>query len=169
LINNISKNLIQLNTHIKNSKRGLPEEIFIFISKTTPLVNVDLLIKDKYHGVLLTWRDDRIYGKGWHIPGGIVRFKESFAERINKVAEEELGSKVVFSEVPLFIKENIHPTRNVRGHFISILFSCQLLTKPYDILKYKGGMPKKNQWQWHSKCPPNILPVHKYYGPFINK
>ena len=52
----------------------------------TPLVNVDLLIKDSGR-TLLTWRDDEFYGPGWHIPGGILGFKERALDRLAKVAE----------------------------------------------------------------------------------
>ena len=57
--------------------QDLPEELFRFISTISPLVNVDLLIKDDTNRTLLTWRDDEHYGAGWHVPGGIIRFKES--------------------------------------------------------------------------------------------
>lgn len=38
-------------------EQGLPEELFPFVSQITPLVNVDLLIRDPQCGVLLTWRE----------------------------------------------------------------------------------------------------------------
>ena len=36
-----------LERHVPNPSVGLPDEVFYYISKTTPLVNVDLLIKDE--------------------------------------------------------------------------------------------------------------------------
>ena len=59
---------------------------FLLVSQLTPLVNVELLIDDKEKGSLLTWRHDEFYGPGWHLPGGIVRFKELASTRIKKVA-----------------------------------------------------------------------------------
>src|SRR3954451_13793393 len=60
---------------------GLPEEFFLFLSRYTPIVNVDLLIQEAIgedrRRTLLTWRDDETYGAGWHVPGGIIRYKES--------------------------------------------------------------------------------------------
>ena len=32
---------------IKNPKKGLPEKIFLFLSRISPMINVDLLIKNK--------------------------------------------------------------------------------------------------------------------------
>ena len=60
----------------KNPTKGLSEETFLLISQLTPMVNVELLIQDKNKGTLLTWRHDKFYGPAWHLPGGIIRFKE---------------------------------------------------------------------------------------------
>ena len=82
-----------LSSSIKDSREGLPKEVFLFISKLTPIVNVDLLIQDERKRTLLTWRDDGFYAPGWHIPGGIIRFKESTATRIQAVGRQELGAE----------------------------------------------------------------------------
>ena len=52
---------------------GLPEPLFLFATTLMPVVNVDLLVADEQRRLLLTWRDDVHYGKGWHIPGGCVQ------------------------------------------------------------------------------------------------
>ena len=75
---------------------GLPDSVFYYISRTTPLVNVDLLIKDENGRTLLSWRNDQYAGIGWHLPGGIVRFKERLETRVEKVAETEIGTAVRF-------------------------------------------------------------------------
>ncbi|MDB4264988.1 hypothetical protein N9893_02880, partial [bacterium] len=83
--------ITSLDRSIQNATEGLPDEVFYFVSRTTPLVNVDLLIKDEDGRTLLAWRDDLYSGTGWHVPGGIVRFKETFESRVLKVAEIEIG------------------------------------------------------------------------------
>lgn len=65
----LSELLDQVREQIPNAKQGLPQEVFYFVSELTPLINVDLLIKDKSGRTLLTWRDDKFYGPAWHIPG----------------------------------------------------------------------------------------------------
>lgn len=55
----------------------LSEEVFLFISRVTPLVIVDLLIQDSVRRTLLTWRSDQFYGLGWHVPSGIIRYKKN--------------------------------------------------------------------------------------------
>ena len=91
-------------------QRDLPEDIFLLISRLIPIVNVDLLIKDSQNRTLLTWREDEIYGAGWHLPGGVIRFRETAAECVRKVALDELGADVWFEATPIWVAEIIDPS-----------------------------------------------------------
>ena len=163
----IKKIIDSLESLIKNPSKGLPEDIFLFISKITPMVNVDLLIKDERDDTLLTWRADDYYPPGGHIPGGIVRYKETISDRINAVAASELGADIEFKKDPLAINEVILPSRKVRGHFISLLYECTLIDSLDKNLRHEKGIPKPGQWAWHEKCPNNIIQVHEMYRKFI--
>lgn len=163
----LSKAISFIEAAIGDPSKGLPEDVFLLISRISPMVNVDLLIKNQNNQTLLTWRDDIYYKAGWHVPGGIIRFKETAADRIRAVANTELGCEVKFCEVPLAIHECIDGDRRDRGHFISLLFSCSLLTAPAPILEYKSGQPRLNQWKWHDNCPQNILSVQEIYRKYF--
>lgn len=156
-----------LGSYIENPSKGLPEEIFHFISRITPIVNVDLLIKNKQKQTLLTWRDDGYFPPSWHIPGGIIRYKEKASDRIIAVASSELGAKVTFKREPLTINEVIDPLWEVRGHFISLLYECSLITPLDEGLEFKKGSPRSGEWAWHSKCPDNLIPVHEMYRKYM--
>jgi colanic acid biosynthesis protein WcaH len=163
----LNKAIDLLESLIKNPQEGLPEDIFLLVSRITPIVNVDLLIKNEENHTLLTWRDDGYYPPGWHIPGGIVRYKETISDRINAVAASELGAEIKFKKDPLAINEVIHPSRRVRGHFISLLYGCTLISSLDKNLRYEKGIPKPGEWWWHNKCPGNIISVHEMYRKFI--
>lgn len=83
------KNAIE-NLKIEMKKEGiLPEtglgnDLFLFSSTLAPVVNVDLLITNPKQQILLAWRNDPHSGIGWHIPGGCVRFKETFGRKDTK-------------------------------------------------------------------------------------
>ena len=154
-----------LDKQIPNPSSGLPEEVFLFISRITPIVNVDLLIKDENGRVLLSWRDDQYAGTGWHIPGGVVRFKENLEKRLLKVAEAEIGAVVEFDPVPIAINQLIC-NHNTRGHFISILYKCFLSNKyiPKNIgLSYKDP----GYLMWHDSCPENLIKMQEIYRKYI--
>ncbi len=137
--------------------KGLSEEVFLFASRLTPLVNVDLLIRNEEGHVLLTWRDDEIFGSGWHIPGGCVRLGERFADRIKAVAAIELGVSVSFEPIPVGLFETIDPERMNRQHHVSILFDCTL-TSPLNLdLRCNTNPPRPGYWVWHSRRPEKML------------
>jgi len=147
--------------------QGLPHEFFVFLSGFTPLVNVDLLIRDPSAGTLLTWRHDETYGPGWHVPGGIIRYKETAELRIRLTAQRELGADVEFDGEPIAVEQTIHPKRRERGHFISLLYCCRLLGAPSQRLHYATGVPEHGQWAWHRVCPPDLIPEHAHYRRFF--
>lgn len=166
----LSKLLELAHGHIPNSRQGLPPEAFYFVSQLTPLVNVDLLIKDKAGRTLLTWRDDKFHGPAWHIPGGIIRFKEQIEDRVVKVAQSELGASVRFLSEPINVRGLINSERDVRGHFISLLFLCELTSEPDEGLRCEGiASPKQGQWAWHNGSPKNLLRVHEPFRKFIDE
>ena len=146
---------------------GLPEEFFLFLSGFTPLVNVDLLIRDERHRTLLTWRQDETYGAGWHVPGGIIRFKETAEERIRATAHKELGAEVACDPQPIAVEQAIDTVRRERGHFISLVYSCRLLGPPHPALRYLQGEPRRGQWAWHEGCPPDLIAVQAGYRRFF--
>ena len=153
---------------VKNAKKGLSKDIFHFVSSLTPIVNVDLLIKNENHETLLTWRSDEFYGPGWHLPGGVIRFKENPISRIEKVALSELGCQVLYDNSPLTVRSQTADDRDVRGHFISLLYKCSLKTPLSSTMKAFGSTPSNGQWRWHKKAPTDLLSVHESFRVFIN-
>jgi ADP-ribose pyrophosphatase YjhB (NUDIX family) len=156
-----------LESWIGNSIGGLPEEFFLFISRFTPLINVDLLIQDDRRRTLLTWRQDETYGAGWHIPGGIIRYKETAEARIRATALAELGAEVDFEPQPLAIEQTLEPERRERGHFISLVYRCRLAGPPDEALRYSQGTPERGQWAWHEHCPLNLIPAQAWCRRFF--
>ncbi len=146
---------------------GLPDELFYYLSQITPLVNVDLLIRNRTGHTLLSWRDDPYAGKGWHVPGGIVRVKETMESRIQKVAETEIGASVLFDPVPLAVNQIIHPERSIRSHFISLLYKCSL---PDTFTPANRGLSPgdRGYLQWHVSCPHDLIRVHEIYRKYMN-
>jgi len=164
----LAPSIRQLESQIDARAGGLPEELFLFVSRITPLVNVDLLIQDDDRKcTLLTWRSDRFFGPGWHVPGGIIRHKERAADRILAVALLELGAAVTFDAAPIFVHENIRASWRDRGHFISLLYRCRLVGDLDPRLQYAAGEPLVNQWLWHEKCPENLISEQRVYAAFM--
>lgn len=159
--------IAQLESYVENPAEGLPEAVFQFVSRMTPLVNVDLWIRNEAGHSLLTWREDGFYAPSWHVPGGIVRFQERLADRILAVAAGELGTTVKFDPDPVAMNEFILPNQKTRGHGISFLYGCSLLSAPNQTLRYLQGDPKPGQWAWHKSCPDNLIEVQEAYQSYL--
>jgi len=163
-------NMIDAIAHLKeqvpNPNQGLPDEVFYYISSMTPLINVDLLIKDENGRILLAWRDDIYSGTGWHIPGGIIRFKETIEERIEQVALREVGKAVRYDPVPLTVKQVIHHNREKRAHFISLLYNCQL-EGSYVPDNGELTFSDPGYLMWHDDEPSQFLSCHNMYRQYL--
>jgi colanic acid biosynthesis protein WcaH len=158
----------RIDAAVEDARQGLPEPVFLLVSRLTPMVNVDLLIRDEAGRLLLTWRADHYYGAGWHIPGGIIRFKETWERRIAEVARLELGAAVQFDPEPRTIRQAFAPHRDDRGHFISLLFDCTLTGPLPADRQARGDPPANGEWAWHEGFPDNLLAVQRrIYGDLI--
>ncbi len=165
----VKANLDAVMRAVGNPREGLPIDVFRFVSQLTPLVNVDLLLANDAGQHLLTWRDDEFYGPGWHVPGGIIRFKESVASRIGQVAKQELGADVSIEAGPIVLNEVMAPHRDIRGHFIALLYRCVLQSPPTFAKKASGqDVVQHGQWMWHDRCPDNLIAQHEMYRKYLD-
>ncbi len=165
----VKANLDAVLRDVGSPREGLPDDVFRFVSRLTPLVNVDLLLTNATGQHLLTWRDDEFYGPGWHVPGGIIRFKEPAESRIAKVAREELGADVSVASGPVAVYEIMAPHRDIRGHFIALLYRCVLRSPPAPGKQVLGSdVVRPGQWMWHDRCPNDIIVQHEMYRKYLD-
>ena len=93
----LSEIVKQLKSSLGDPSQGLPEEVFLFVAgghADGQRRSVDSR-RRRPHALDLARR--RLLPPGWHIPGGIIRYKETLASRIAAVAETELGTTVQLS------------------------------------------------------------------------
>ena len=163
----MTSHIASLMSSIDDPTVGLPEEIFLFASSIVPMVNVDLLIKDEEGRALLTWREDKYSEAGWHIPGGIIRYKEMLADRIAKVAAGELSAELTSEHELIAVFEFHIMDRRERADFITFLYQCTLSAPPHEALRYTGGEPQHGQWCWFEGVPEDLLSCHRVYEEYL--
>ena len=118
--------LAELLGKIDQPKNGLPQPVFDSLVKIVPFVACELIIEGE-DGYLMTWREDEFF-KGWHFPGGLLRYSEEFDDRIQKTAQKELG--VMIKNYRLILTKN-YP-RSSRGHGVCFIFLCTINEIPKD-------------------------------------
>ena len=149
--------------------RGLGDELFAFASTLTPIVNVDLFVVNGRRQILLSWRDDALCGRGWHIPGGCVRFRETVDQRLRKCALREFGADVTHDAAPFGVYEFIwnEPRaglgdQNERAHHIALAYRCELTG---GIGAAQGAVPEgqPGHLQWFDDLPADCLAIQAPY------
>lgn len=69
----------------------LPKETFVTVIDATPLVSIDLVVRDEDGQVLLGCRLNRPAQGFWFVPGGRVRKNELLDDAFRRLTYEELG------------------------------------------------------------------------------
>lgn len=135
--------LVKLLGKLKHPERGLPQEVFDALVRVVPFIACELVVISPRKELLLVWRDDQ-YWKGWHFPGGLLRYRECWEERIQKIARLELGVRIKRWK---FLFAVNHP-HTVRGHGVSLVWLCRAAQLP------KAG-------KFFTRMPANIIPAHR--------
>ena len=135
---------------ISQPERGLGTELFKAIIAVVPQVAVEAVIVDDINNptkVLLTPRDDHDYPKACHLPGGFIRYGETFLQRLTSVIKTELnvGIKKVKDTMIVY---NLFE-RNNKRHIIGLYFLVQLSANP------------NVAHRWVDYIPKNIVKHHK--------
>lgn len=142
----------------------LPQHLFNYVSTITPLVSVELVIRCPRNKVLLSWRDDDLYGPGWHLPGGVVRYKESLIDRVSLVASIECSIDSFDSCTFLQVNQTINSSRDLRGHFISLIYGLTINYVP----RISHSTLTNGSLALFSASPPNLIAQHLQYSDLIN-
>ncbi len=64
---------------------------FLRIVELTPLVSIDLIIRNDAEQVLLGYRSNSPAKGRWFVPGGIVKKNESLELAFNRISKKEIG------------------------------------------------------------------------------
>ena len=103
-----------------------PSTDFKTIVRSTPLVFIDLIVRDSQGSVLLGKRTNRPAQDFWFVPGGRVLKGESFDYAFKRLIKEELGFNSVESKF-----------KGIYQHFYDDNFSEDDFTTHYLVLAYE--------------------------------
>ncbi|MFA7301429.1 MAG: NUDIX domain-containing protein [Candidatus Shapirobacteria bacterium] len=98
---------------------------FKSIYSRVPRLCIDLLIKTP-EGYLLTLRQKNGYVNQWHMVGGTVYMREKITDAIQRVAVEEIGTKVIVKKFLGYVEYFSEVTERGFGYTVSLTFLCTL-------------------------------------------
>ncbi len=109
---------------MKKFKKLTIEEFKLIYSKV-PRLCIDLIVKTR-KGILLTKRDIPPYKGFWHTPGGTVLLREKIEEAIQRISDDEIGSRVKIKQL---IGVMQFPPDEVTQHSVSIVYLVSPIKK----------------------------------------
>jgi colanic acid biosynthesis protein WcaH len=72
----------------------LPREQFLEVVARTPLVSIDLVVRDSAGRVLLGLRRNAPARGFWFVPGGVIRKNETLDVAFSRISRNELGQEL---------------------------------------------------------------------------
>jgi hypothetical protein len=120
----------------------LPPVLFRFVTEIVATSNVDLLVQDEKHRVLLAWRED------------------AFGHRINSCAKDEFGCALAVAARPVALIQIFDD----RGHSISMCYTAALQGTPSLPLINEGDVPEPGSLRWFDRPPLALYPSHLVYS-----
>ena len=176
--NSITELITQLREQMSrlgiSARTGLGTNLFHFVSSLIPIVNVDLVVFNSKGQILLAMRNDPHCGKGWHIPGGCVRFKETIDSRIKKVAQNELNlTDFTYDKEPMKVFEIMWDkdqrsleNDDERAHFITLAYKCNA---PDSYIIDNQGKTETDVGflRWFDKLPDDLLKIQNCYREIL--
>lgn len=132
------------------SKR-LDSELFKSVVANTPLISVDLIVRNPKYQILLGKRVNRPAQGYWFVPGGRVRKDERLADAFARLVNEELGLTTYGMQDALFLGPFEHfYTDNFSGNDFSTHYV--VLGYQIDIDLLSGQFPEEqhDSYRWFS-------------------
>lgn len=136
------------------AEKWLDESTFKTIVDTTPLVSIDLLVRDADRRILVGKRVNRPAQGFWFVPGGRILKSECIADAFARLTEAELGTRLEISSARYlglyehFYSDSIFTDddNDVSTHYVVSGFEV-ILPEGYSALPYE----QHNEYQWLSE------------------
>lgn len=112
--------------------KKMNEKDFLKIVDATPLVSIDLVVRNTTGEILLGKRVNRPAKGYWFVPGGRIRKNERLSEAMQRIAEAELGISIKLSEAELLgvyehiYDDNFFEEEGINTHYVVLGYAYEL-------------------------------------------
>ena len=116
--------------------RSLTRDEFLCVVRNTPLVSIDIIIKDRQDNVLLGLRLNEPAKGKYFVPGGVIRKNESIAAAFARIIKAETGIDKPVSEATFigvfehFYETNTFGNPDFGTHYVVLAYELRLRQKP---------------------------------------
>lgn len=136
----------------------LPDETFKSVIQHTPLISIDLIVRNEQGEVLLGKRVNAPAKGYWFVPGGRVRKNETLDDAFVRLVREELGIESGITRADakfLGVFEHFYDdcvfNNIISTHYIVLAYSLNIIDEK--LLKFSLNQHNDYKWVYY----PNIL------------
>ena len=108
----------------------LSDKEFLHVVDSTPLVSIDLILRNSQDQVLLGRRLNRPAKDSWFVPGGRIRKNERVNDALRRISQREIGVLIekadllgVFDHI---YEDNFLGAEGVNTHYVVLGFAARL-------------------------------------------
>jgi colanic acid biosynthesis protein WcaH len=123
--------------------KKLGKKQFLEVLKNTPLVSIDLVIKDLNENIWLGKRVNEPAKGKWFVPGGRIYKGENLGDAFERITQDEVGFKYSIKEARLLgafthiYENNVFQIDGISTHYVALAYEI-LLTNKTKIMKLNG-------------------------------
>ncbi len=127
----------------------LSREVFLQVVKNTPLVSIDLIVRDGQGKVLLGRRANEPARGSWFVPGGSIRKDERLDQAFRRICRAELGFELEREQAQfLGVYEHLYPANFAEEpgfgtHYVVLAYEFPL---PQGAVPEPDGQHDNLQW-----------------------
>lgn len=113
----------------------LEKEVFSTVIASTPLISIDLIIRNSEEKILLGKRLNKPAKNSWFVPGGRVFKDEKIENAFKRITSDELGVQIDIKSASFkgvyqhFYDDNVFGD-NFSTHYIVLAFQLRLTNTP---------------------------------------
>lgn len=154
---------------------SLAKKDFLNIIDKTPLVSIDLVIKDPENSVLMGLRNNAPAKGYWFVPGGRILKNETIEMAFNRISNKELGYQFNFQKSRLLNAFNhIYDTNfdnapHINTHYVVLAYEIAVSKDEKDkLLQAPDEQHTKLKWiSLADACIDKVHPLSKAYFDYI--
>lgn len=103
---------------------------FIHVIRQTPLVSIDLVLRNERGDILLGYRRNRPARDCWFVPGGRIRKNEALHDALARIAQAELGVTLptgrLLGAFDHFYADNFYDIPDLGTHYVVLAYQADL-------------------------------------------
>ncbi len=153
----------------------LTDDEFIEVIAKTPLVSIDLVIRDGKNRILMGRRVNEPAKGKWFVPGGRIRKDENLDEAFERICLDEIGEKRPLKDARLIgsfthrYATNFKCIEGVSTHYVVLAYEIPVIsTEKIDAAIKNGKQHSESAWFNKDDINSDIHPYSREYFNHLN-